>query len=134
MAPGIAALAWNNTGSLGRTDGENDQAVLPSVPKTSWSAWNFTWRCIKGLWIMVKGRPGSGSTTVKVCCTPPDQEDQAHETFYRQTGTATFRNPWSSWGTSTTLIAHGLVQCVPAHSTGVRNKQSSRSLQTQTIL
>lgn len=64
MAPGIAALAWNNTGSLGRTGGENDQAVLPSVPKTSWSAWNFTWRCIKGLWVMVKGRPGSGSTTM----------------------------------------------------------------------
>lgn len=49
MAPVIAVLAWKNTGYLGRIGRENDQAVLPSVPMTSWTAWNFTWRCIKAL-------------------------------------------------------------------------------------
>lgn len=85
---------------------------------TNWSAWNFKWRCIKGLGVRVKGRAGtegrsatpnqSRKTKLMIPCT--DGYEQPHS------------NPWSFWGGSTTLIASGLVEYVPAHSIGVGNR------------
>jgi len=40
----------------------------------------------ESLWVRIKGRAGTGDTIAGICYKPPDQEDQAHEALYRQTG------------------------------------------------
>ncbi|KAJ7399158.1 dtw domain-containing protein 2 [Pitangus sulphuratus] len=40
----------------------------------------------KTLWVRIKGKAGTGDITVGVCYRRPIQEDQANESFRRQTG------------------------------------------------
>lgn len=115
MALVIAVLAWKNTGSLGVTGRENEEAVFPSVPVTSWRAWNFTWRCIKSIWVRVRGRAGTGDTRVKICCTPTRPGRPSSWYLLQTDRSSHIQKPWSSWGTPTTLIAPGLVEDVPAY-------------------
>jgi len=37
------ALGWDDTGSLGKTGRGDEEEVLPSVSKISWSAWSSAW-------------------------------------------------------------------------------------------
>jgi len=43
---------------------------------------------MESLWVKIKGRTGLGDITVGVCYRPPDQDEQADEALYRQTGEA----------------------------------------------
>jgi len=40
----------------------------------------------ESLWVKIKGRAGTGDTTVEVCYKPPDQDERADEALYRQIG------------------------------------------------
>ena len=57
----------------------------------------------ESLWVRITGRAGTGDIIVGVCYRPPDQEDQADETPFRQKRPHVHK-PWSSWGPSTTPI------------------------------
>ena len=75
----------------------------------------------ESLWVRIKGRAGTSDIIVGVCYRPPNQEDQADETLYRQIGAAScsqtlvlredFNHPDTCWRDNT--AGHKAIQEVP---------------------
>ncbi|PKU43415.1 rna-directed dna polymerase from mobile element jockey-like [Limosa lapponica baueri] len=87
MAPMTGALEWKDTSSLGRTGRGDKEGMLPSVNDELEHMELFLGmdeELIESLCVRIKWWAGIAG----VCYRPPDQDDGADKTLYRQTGAA----------------------------------------------
>jgi len=102
-------LEWKDIGSLGRTGRGDKEEVSASMSKSSWSEWSSDWG-----WMRSQTRAygsglkaGQGLVTLQCRSTTDHLTRKTKQTrlFIDRTKQLHFHKPWSSWGTSTTLIS-----------------------------
>lgn len=62
--------------------------MLPCASKTNLESMGIDEEVTESLWVRIKGKARESDIIVRVCCRPPDQEDQVDQALYKQIGEA----------------------------------------------